>query len=165
MPGDSKNGIVYAKLGSMIRQFQPADAVACCKLIQGCLADDSSISPALRKKLMAAETPDSMVKRASLFYVAVYEGEGRVLGVAGLDLNEIRLLCVSPQTRRQGVGRALLDHFRGMVPGILFPDMFVYSSIQGRDFYRAFGFEEKGPTTFDFAGDRLQTIFMSLPLR
>ncbi len=149
----------------MIRQFQPADAPSCCALIRECLASDSSIPPVLRKKFLASETPESIQERAKLFYVAVYETQSRILGVAGLDLNEIRLLCVSPQARRRGIGYALIEHFRPMVPAILFPDIFVYSSIEGRDFYKACGFVEKGPANFDFAGEQLQTIFMSLAIR
>lgn len=105
-----------------------------------------------------------MEERARLFYVAVFEAENRILGIAGLDMNEIRLLCVSPEHRRQGIGKALLQHLRAMVPGMLFSDLFVYSSLEGRDFYRSCGFEEKGLVSFDVAGEKLPTIFMTLPL-
>ncbi len=106
-----------------------------------------------------------MAERARLFYVAVYELKDQILGVAGLDMNEIRLLCVSPEHRRHGIGRSLLQHLFGMVPGILFPDIFVYASEQGKDFYRACGFEEKGAVNFDFDGEQLRTCFMSFALR
>jgi GNAT superfamily N-acetyltransferase len=149
----------------MIRQFRSEDALPCSALIRSCLANDSSISPALREKLQDAETPGSMEERAGLFYVAVYESEEGILGVAGLDLNEIRLLCTSPEHRRRGIGRALLEHVRTMVPGFLFPDIFVYSSMQGKDFYRACGFEEKGQVSFDFGGEQLPTHFMTFPIR
>ena len=106
-----------------------------------------------------------MAERARLFYVAIYESEDQILGVAGLDMNEIRLLCVSPEHRRSGIGRTLFQHLLGMVPGILFPDVFVYSSVQGKDFYRACGFAEKGSVNFDFEGEQLRTCFMTFPLR
>lgn len=106
-----------------------------------------------------------MEERSRLFYVAVYESENRILGIAGLDMNEIRLLFVSPEHRRSGIGRALLEFIRSMVPGIPFPDIFVYSSIEGREFYRAFGFLEKGPVDFDIGGEPLRTLFMTFPIR
>ncbi len=106
-----------------------------------------------------------MEERARLFYVAVYESGNQILGVAGLDMNEIRLLCVSPGHRRSGIGRALLEHLQSMVPSILFPDVFVYSSLQGRDFYKACGFLEKGPVDFDYDGEKLPTFFMTFPIR
>jgi len=149
----------------MIRQFQPEDAAACSALIHACLANDSSISHALRARLLSSETQQSMEERAKLFYVAVYQSGCEILGVAGLDLNEIRLLCVSPGRRRNGIGRLLLQHIQSMVPGILFSDVFVYSSMQGREFYRACGFLEQGPVSFAFGGDELPTYFMTFPIR
>ena len=149
----------------MIRQFQPGDAEACCRLIHACLDNDHSVSSALREKILHAETPGSMNERARLFYVAVYELNNRVLGVAGLDLNEIRLLYVSPEHQRRGIGRALLEHLKPMAPAILFADIFVYSSIRAVGFYKACGFIEKGPFTFDIGGEPLPTVFMAFPAK
>jgi ribosomal protein S18 acetylase RimI-like enzyme len=146
----------------MIRQFQPQDAEACCRLIRACLENDRSLSPLLRGKLLNDETPQSISERAGLFYVAVYEEENTICGLAGLDLNEIRILCVSPEHRRAGIGRALLDHLVAMAPGYLFADVFVYSSIRAVGFYKACGFSDKGPCAFDIGGEVLSTVFMTM---
>jgi GNAT superfamily N-acetyltransferase len=145
----------------MIRQFQHQDAASCSKLIHACLENDPSYSYALREKIRRLETAQAMAERARLFYVAVYEAEDEILGVAGLDMNEIRLLCVSPEHRRLGIGRALLKHIKIMVPGFLFSDIFVYSSRQAAQFYLACGFVQKGPFAFDFDGEHLKTVFMT----
>ena len=110
------------------------------------------------------ETPQSMVERSRLYYVAVYEEEDRITGIAGLDMNEVRLLCVLPESQRSGIGRALFEHIRAMVPGSLFKEMFVYSSIQAAGFYRTCGFVEKGPFVFDVDGEALPTVFMACPI-
>jgi GNAT superfamily N-acetyltransferase len=149
----------------MIRQFQPEDAASCCRLIHACLDGDASFSFALREKIRSGETPPVMNERARLFYVAVCELENRIVGLGGLDMNEIRLLYVSPQHQRRGIGRALFEHLKAMVPGILFPDIFVYSTLQAVGFYKACGFMEKGPFCFDLAGEPLPTIFMTFPIR
>jgi N-acetylglutamate synthase-like GNAT family acetyltransferase len=149
---------------SMIRQFRDTDAIACSKLICDCLQNDKSLSLFLRKKMLEQETPETMRMRAKLFYNAVYESENRILGIAGLDMNEIRLLYVSPESQRRGIGRMLLDHIRPMVPGALFPDIFVYSSLQAADFYKAYGFTEKGPYPFNFCGIHIPTVFLTLTL-
>jgi ribosomal protein S18 acetylase RimI-like enzyme len=149
----------------MIRQFQPDDAQSCCRLIHACLDNDPSFSPALRKKIRSSETPQTVQERSRLFYVAVYESENRILGLAGLDMNEIRLLCVLPEWQRRGIGRALLEHFKAMVPSTLFSDIFVYSSIQAVAFYKACGFMERGPFCFDLGGEPLSTIFMTFPIK
>ena len=102
-----------------------------------------------------------MMERARLFYVAVCQLKNEIVGVAGLDLNEIRLLYVSPAHQRLGIGRSLLEHIKAMVPGFMFSDIFVYSSRQAVGFYTACGFVEKGPCIFDLAGEPLQTVFMT----
>jgi N-acetylglutamate synthase-like GNAT family acetyltransferase len=130
-------------------------------LIHACLLEDPSYPSALREKIRRLETARAMEERARLFYIAVYESRCGISGIAGLDLNEIRLLCVSPEHRRAGIGRALLDHIKAMIPGFLFSDIFVYSSLQAAAFYRACGFVEKGPFIFDLDGEQLQTVFMS----
>ncbi|NLT67284.1 MAG: GNAT family N-acetyltransferase [Acidobacteria bacterium] len=148
----------------MIRQFRSQDASSCCELIRECVAKDSSISHGLRQKLCGSESPESMHERARLFYVTVFESEEEIEGVAGLDLNEIRLLCVRPRHQRRGTGRALVEHLRTMVPDILFRDMFVYSSPRAVGFYRACGFHERGQVSFNVLGEPMATVFMSLPL-
>ena len=151
------------RLCRMIRQFQNPDAAPCTRLIHACLESDASYSPALREKIRRLETPRAMAERARLFYVAVFESEGEISGIAGLDMNEIRLLCVSPAHRRIGIGRALVEHVKAMVPGLLFSDIFVYSSMQASGFYRACGFVERGPFVFEVNGEPLQTFFMACP--
>ena len=146
----------------MIRQFRDTDNVACSQLICDCLHNDRSLSPLLREKMRKHETPETMLARARLFYTAVYESENRILGIVGLDMNEIRLLYVSPESQRRGIGRMLLDYIRPMVPGALFPDIFVYASLQSVGFYKAYGFTEKGSLDFDFDGKPIPTVFLTL---
>ena len=148
----------------MIRQFHPGDAPSCCALIHACLENDPSYTPELLRIIRSSETPQSIMERAKLFYIAVYESEDRIVGMAGLDMNEIRLLYVSPDCRRKGIGRLLLEHIKSMVPRVLFADIFVYSSKQAVAFYKACGFVDKGPFTFDVAGEALQTVFMTFPI-
>lgn len=149
----------------MIRQFQSTDAPACCDLVKACLEADISISPTLSKMMRAQETPQSMQERARLFYVAVYESENRILGIAGLDMNEIRLLCVSPQHQRSGIGRSLLAHIKTQIPEALFSDIFVYSSLKAMGFYKSCGFLEKGPYSFSLYGELLHTAFLTFPIK
>ena len=148
----------------MIRPFQPEDASACCRIIHACLEADASYPSALRAKIRAGETAQSMRERAELFYIAVYEEENRILGFAGLDMNEIRLLYVAPDSQRRGIGRSLFEHIKAMVPGAVFPEIFVYSTIGASGFYGACGFKDKGPFVFDLGGESLPTVFMTLPI-
>jgi N-acetylglutamate synthase-like GNAT family acetyltransferase len=148
----------------MIRQFQSADAVDCSKLIHACLQKDLSLSPLLREKMRQQETSERMLERNRLFYTAVYESKNRILGIVGLDMNEIRLLYVSPDHQYQGIGRALVDHIQSMTPGAFFQDIFVYSSLPSVGFYKACGFGEKGPFHFNFDGWSIPTVFLTFKI-
>jgi GNAT superfamily N-acetyltransferase len=147
----------------MIRQFDTRDAASCCEIIHSCLRLDSTISAALRLKIINGETPQSIRERARLFYIAVYESGDRVLGLAGLDMNEIRLVYVSPDCQHQGIGRSLVDHVKAMVPAALFQEIFVYSTSGAVGFYGACGFTDRGPYLLDLSGEHLKTVFMTCP--
>ncbi len=149
----------------MIRQFRPGDAAACCALIRDCVACDPSISDSLKEKLCRAESPEGMVERAGLIYLAVYDSNGSILGIGGLELNEVRLLYVAPEHRGEGIGKALLDHLASMVPPTPFADIFVYSTPSAVGFYRTLGFRENGEFVFDFGGEPLTTVFMTRPTK
>lgn len=149
----------------MIRQFMPEDAEACCRLVHKCLASDPQLSSSLSDGLRTLETPQAMRKRSTLFYIAVYESQSEVVGVAGLDLNEVRLLYVSPGHQSQGIGEALLAHLESMVPPSVFADIFVYAVPSAADFYSHRGFKEMGECSFDLNGEPFRTIFMTKPLR
>jgi GNAT superfamily N-acetyltransferase len=149
----------------MIRQFRPEDSKPCCHLIQTCLGSEPSISPSLLKTLQEIESPQTMLERARLFYLAVYELESEIVGLAGLDLNEIRLMYVDPCHWRIGIGKALLNHLAAMTPASFFAEIFVYSSLAAVDFYKAQGFNEKDPMLFNIGGETIRTIFMTRPTK
>lgn len=149
----------------MIRQFKFEDALPCCDLIRGCVQQDISISDSLRARILETETPQSMIERASLFYIAVYESEHGIAGLAGLDLNEVRLLFVTADSRRAGIGRALIEHLKTLVPGTLFRDMFVYASTESAEFYRSCGFVERGRVEVEIGEEKLPTVFMTFLIR
>jgi GNAT superfamily N-acetyltransferase len=149
----------------MIRQFRSDDAEICCELLRACIRHDPEIPGSLRQALLQAESFQSMQERGSLFYIAVWETEGEVVGLGGLDMNEIRLLFVSPAHQRRGIGRAILEHLEALVPPALFKDVFVYAAVSASGFYQACGYSPRGEHSFDIGGQLLPTIFMTKRLR
>jgi GNAT superfamily N-acetyltransferase len=143
------------------RQFRPEDARICCEILRANAGLDASCPPGLRKAMLAGEVPDLMLERASLYYVAVCESELGVVGVGGLDLNEIRFLAVSPACQRLGIGRLILEHLEALVPPVLFKDIFVYASPEAEGFYRACGYHAGGGETLEVHGHLVPTIFMT----
>jgi ribosomal protein S18 acetylase RimI-like enzyme len=149
----------------MIRQFQPGDAEDCCKVIHECLASDSHLRQVPHNTFRIIESPQSIRRWAALFYVAVYESCNSVVGLAGLDMNEVRLLCVSPKHQSHGIGGAMMDHLEAMVPSSVFTDIFVYSAPSATGFYSRRGFRAMGEYAVDLYGETFQTIFMVKLLR
>ena len=149
----------------MIRQFRTDDAQACGAIIHDYIGRDPQLSDALRERLRRAESAETMIQRAHLFYVSVYESNGSIVGVGGLELNEVRLLCVSAENQDKGIGKALLEHLEFMVPSELFSDIFVYSTFAAVNFYRAQGFTPRGEFVFDMCGEPLTTVFMTKATR
>jgi GNAT superfamily N-acetyltransferase len=147
--------------GPVIRAIDAGDASRCCELVRACIRRDPSIPGDLREFLLAAETPQTMAERARLFYVAVLESDGSVSGLGGLDLNEIRILCVAPERQGRGLGRRLLRHLEGMVPPFLFKETFVYASLSAAGFYQLHGYQPRGEHLFHIGGRELRTMFMA----
>jgi len=117
-----------------IRQFRELDARECSELVRACIMLDRDIPPVTLARLLREESPQLMCKRAALFYLVVCELDGAIAGLAGLDLNEVRLLYVDPKHQRRGIGRALLQYLERMVPPALFCDIFLYSTPARRAF-------------------------------
>jgi N-acetylglutamate synthase-like GNAT family acetyltransferase len=144
----------------MIRQFRSRDAQSCFDVIRGCILQDIHTPTGTLEKLLHAESAESIAGRARLYYLVVYELEDDIVGVAGLDMNEIRLLFVAPDHQGEGIGRALLDHLEAMVPSTMFKEIFVYSTLSGETFYRHCGYQCRGEHVFYLDGQPLPTRFM-----
>ncbi len=144
-----------------IRQFQPDDAAASAGVLQACIRLDLTIPQAAREELVQIESPAAMIEHSRLYYLAVCALDEKIVGVAGLDMNEIRLLFVDPGHQRLGIGTRLLRHLEGFVPPALFCDVFVYAAPGAVGFYRLHGYEPKGAHGFKIAGETVPTVFMT----
>ena len=144
-----------------IRQFRPDDAGACSDIVCSCLKLDPMIPTAVKHELLRLESPETMLKRAKLFYLAVCIMENQLLGVAGVDMNEIRLLFVDPAHQRKGIGSSLLRHVEALVPPGLFHVIFIYSAQSAVCFYQGHGYQPGGEYPFHVGGHTVPTIFMT----
>jgi GNAT superfamily N-acetyltransferase len=147
----------------MIRQFTHEDSRACSAIILACIERDKQISPEARGKISASASPTALAEFSGLYYLVVYELGDRIVGICGLDMNEIRLLYVSPLHHGHGIGSTLLEHIESMVPAALFSDIFVYSALSAQSFYRAHGFRAGGEYVFRSSGTPIRTVFMAKP--
>ncbi len=144
-----------------IRQFQPDDAGPTAEVVRACIRLDQTIPQAAREELVLIESPATMIEHSRLYYLAVCASGEKIVGVAGLDMNEIRLLFVDPEHQRLGIGTRLLQHLEGFVPPALFADVFVYAAPGAVGFYRLHGYEPRGDHGFMVAGQTVPTVFMT----
>lgn len=80
----------------------------------------------------------------------VFEEERRVVGFLSLLGDEVGAIFVAPERQGRGVGRALMDHARGL-RGHLWVEVFEANET-GRAFYGAHGFEVVGKHVHDETG-------------
>ena len=149
----------------MIRQFEPRDAEACSARSRACLQMDPLIPRDAREYLLRLETAANMRERANLYYLAVCLLDSGIVGAAGVDMNEIRLLFVDPGQRRKGIGASLLEHVEALVPPALFEDIFVYASPGAVEFYLSRGYLQGGDCRFVIGDYTFGTVFMSKRIR
>jgi GNAT superfamily N-acetyltransferase len=148
----------------MIRQFSHEDSVDCSNIIRACIERDQRLAPEVRELIIASASPKELAEFAGLYYLAVYTLGNRIMGICGLDMNEIRLLYVSPLHSGRGIGSMLLEHVESVVPADFFSDIFVYSSLSARSFYQGHGFRSGGVYIFHHSGIPIRTVFMAKPI-
>ena len=72
----------------------------------------------------------------------VYERDGVVVGFISLVGNEVGAIFVDGDYHGQGIGRALMDHARGLRDSLVL-DVFM-ENVVGRRFYERYGFVQMG---------------------
>ena len=123
------------------------------------LGESPPAYPAFRKRLL--ELLDEPRAR-----VLVAEGEDGVAGAATLWIKpdlahgdvvvEVPMLVVSSASRRQGIGKLLVDEIRGLAAteGATLVELIATSdNTNARAFYRSLGFVEADHVSLEFVGD------------
>jgi putative acetyltransferase len=144
-----------------IRQFRVADAEACSSIVRACLLTDPQMQQPAGTALVRAGSPGILCEWASRFYVAVCELENCMVGLGGVDMNEIRLLFVHPDHQGKGIGSGLLKQLEDLVPPALFRDVFVYAAPAAAGFYRMHGYRSGGEHMEHLGSVTVPTIFMT----
>lgn len=121
----------------MIREYRKSDLAAVLKV----WASASAVGhPFLTDEFLATERRNIADRYLPAAETWVWETDGRVVGFVSLVGNEVGGLFVHPTLHGRGIGRALVDHVRGLRDELeveVFKD-----NASGRAFYRACGFIE-----------------------
>lgn len=141
----------------MIREYRPEDLAAVLTV----WADASAVGhPFLTDEFLALERRNVEQIHLPSAEVWVWDADGRVAGFIALVEKEVGGLFVDPMLHGRGIGRALVDHARGL-RGELEVEVFEENAL-GRAFYSACGFIELSQGVHRETG--LAVIRLRLPL-
>lgn len=115
--------------------------------------------PFLSDEFLAAERHEIAHEHLFSAETWVWEDDGRVVGFISLLGNEVGAIFVDPALHGVGIGRALMDHARGL-RGALEVEVFEANAI-GRAFYERYGFEPKQKGVHEATG--LHVLRLELP--
>ena len=90
------------------------------------------------------------------------DADGRVQGFIGMSDRQVEMLFVDPDSFRQGVATALLDHARTRHANLTVD--LNEQNPGAHAFYRSYGFEDVGRSETDSAGRPFPLVHMALRL-
>jgi putative acetyltransferase len=119
----------------MIRKYRHDD---CDEVLEVWAAASAVAHPFLSREFLERERHDIRNVHLRTAETWVWINAGRVGGFLSLIGNEVGALFVDPRRQRSGIGRALVDHARGLRDE-LEVEVFAANTI-GRAFYAKYGF-------------------------
>ncbi|MFQ6084105.1 MAG: GNAT family N-acetyltransferase [Candidatus Aminicenantia bacterium] len=145
---------------NVIRDFKPGDGKRCFEIFKAGVERDPYIPEATKKEMLKIDSPQSFEERAQQFHIVVYEENGRIISMGGLDKNEIRGMFVDPEYQGRGIGRAIIQYLEALIPRDKYSYIFLNSTRIAEQFYVRMGYAAKGKRVFELNGQPLETIYM-----
>lgn len=138
----------------MIRRFTPPDAEVVSALIRTTMAASNVQDYPLERlqPLIDYFTPAKVAALAAERHCLVAEADGRVVGTAALDGDEVVTCFVHPDAQGAGVGTQLLSALEGVARGAGARRLCVQASLRGAPFYARRGFMAVGEQVEGVAG-------------
>lgn len=126
----------------LVRKMVESDLVQVSTVVQrSMLPSLSLLSAEIIKQKLDRNSPDRfLVGRETVEYF-VAEQENKILGVVGLDSEEIRTFYVDPLYQGKGIGRLLYNKLIELVGERKIKELIVRSSPVAEPVYKALGFE------------------------
>ncbi|SER31488.1 Predicted N-acetyltransferase YhbS [Pseudomonas sp. NFACC02] len=107
--------------------------------------------------------PESYLRLFATHCALVAEENGQPLGYGILDrqTGELIALFVEPAQAGRGVGKRLMEGLEAMAAEEHFPRLYLYSSLNAADFYRAMGFVAVRDEAYEHPGGiTLRSLYM-----
>jgi GNAT superfamily N-acetyltransferase len=130
-----------------VRRFEPADAAACCEIINTAIGTMDGLNAAARALVISKNGPEAVgADLARCFTVVAVEADA-VVALAALDGSEVRRVYVRPEHQRRGLGRLLVRALEaeGRARGLA--GLELQASPASVAFYQSLGYRELGRET------------------
>jgi GNAT superfamily N-acetyltransferase len=141
-----------------IREFVSDDATAVSELIRLTMERSNTSDYPLSKlrPLIDYFTPErvELLSRERFCLVAVQQG--RIIGTAAIEGQQVATFFVHPEVQRQGVGTALLGALERLAHRKGLPRLVVEASLTGTSFYEARGYHRTGRLIEGAAGGQIE---------
>lgn len=142
------------------RIFAPSDAAACCDVINAAIEMMDGLNQAARDLVRAKTTADTLRDELSRYHTLVYESDGRILGLGGLDLGEIKRFYVLPSAQGHGVGRAVMDALEAEARAEGATEVRAAASPSAVPFYARMGYETVDDARFSHGEAEFHYVMM-----
>jgi len=149
-----------------IRKFKKTDAPKVSQLIRKCITElfphyyPKKVIDVLYKK----NTPKSVIKRSNERDYYVMEEKNHILGIMGIQKNNIRTSYVNPAYHKKGIGRKLLNHLENIVLEKNYSKLTTHSSLSAKTFYQKCGFKIIRKVSSEHEGIMLDEYLMEKKL-
>lgn len=150
--------MVFMKL----RKFKKEDTKKVCYLIRRNMKE---ILPNFYPKdvvdfLYNHETPKKFLKRGkNRIYIVAVKGK-RIIGIAGLEENDVKSFFVNPSFHKKGIGKLLINEIEKIAKSRNLKKLIVNSSFNAQGFYEKCGFKKVRKFSNKIETIVLEGIFM-----
>ena len=123
-----------------LRAFAAKDAPQCCKVINTSAAGMEGLNAEALRFILSKNIPEIVSQELSAIYTLVYEEQGVILGLGGLDGNEIKRVYVSPSVQGRGIGSVIVRALEREARSRNIAVLKIQSSPNAVPFYRKLGY-------------------------
>jgi GNAT superfamily N-acetyltransferase len=123
-----------------LRAFELTDAARCCEIIHACLPTMSGLNPAARQFVAAKTIPLALAHEVQQMFTLVCEHQGVVVGMRGLDRNEIKRMYVHLDAHGHGKGTAILHALEAEAKRRCLPSLRAQAAPTAVAFYAKWGY-------------------------
>ncbi len=126
-----------------IRGFREEDEVACAEVAKQAIESDKKLSTKQLTWLIEHETKENFLARSKSFdALLVYQENGRIVGVTGLNKGELRSLYVLPEFQQKGIGTKLLKAVEQKASQKGYTELSLEANPSAKPFYERLGYRK-----------------------